>query len=82
MVIILWSEGIANVSRLQYLVLVTLLLKAAYAPAAENARVKKERENRTKWRCLEDGYLTVISLLSIMDTHTSYLSFLVRHHIF
>ena len=54
-VIILWSEGIANVSRLQYLVLVTLLLKAAYAPAAENARARKERENRTKWRCLEDG---------------------------
>ena len=66
MVIILWSEGIANVSWVQYLVLVTLLLKAAHAPAAENARAKKEREKKTNWRCLEDGYLYVTSLLSLI----------------
>ena len=71
-VIILWSRGIANVSRVQYLVLATNLFKAAFSPAAENVR---EREKEKKLRCLEAGYLFVYYFsTSLLFVHFSYIA--------
>ena len=55
MVILLWSSGIAKVSWVQYLVLTTSLLKAAYDKAKESAREKKKWENAGEKMEQENG---------------------------